>query len=100
MYLYIFNIKIQIAIKRLRKILKRLLIVILLLLFVLYALLAFPPFQSYLAQHATKWLSKKYHTSIVVDKIDLTNFENGLYLLYVHNNKGELIETKKVILNK
>jgi len=56
--------------------LKWIVIVLLLLFLILYILLKIPSVQSNLAQRATKYLNKTYHTSIHVAKIDLTAFPN------------------------
>ncbi len=74
--------------------------------------LSIPAVQNNLAQRATKYLSKKYNTSIVVDKIDISNLKDikllGIEIkdhhdfpfIKVKSLKTSLFNAKKIIDNK
>lgn len=78
----------------------------------LYLLLKIPSVQSNLAQRATKYLSKKYNTSIVVKEIDLSNFTNiqlkrivikdhhDYPFITVKNITTSLLNSKKILDNE
>jgi len=75
-------------------------------------LLKIPSVQSNLAQRATKYLSKKYHTSIVVKKIDLSNFthiqlkeivikdHHDFPFITVKSLKTSVLNSKKILDNE
>ncbi len=75
-------------------------------------LLSIPAVQNNLAQRATKYLSKKYNTSIVIDKIDISNLKDikllGIVIkdhhdfpfIKVKSLKTSLFNAKKIIDNK
>ena len=78
----------------------------------LYFVLKIPSVQSNLAQRATKYLNKTYHTSIHVEKIDLTSFPyvnlNGIVIndhqdypfIKAKQLKTSLLNWKKIIDNE
>jgi len=81
-------------------------------LLILYFVLKIPAVQSNLAQRATQYINKTYHTEIRVDKIDLTAFPdvnlNGIVIKDHHNYpfikakqlKTSLLNWKKIIDNE